>query len=87
MGSTSERGERGEERGARWQGGGREGGAPWGRAARGAGAAQPVAPLFGLHVVVREKKGGRRREEREKKRRMEGKTKEKMGKNFKHGNF
>jgi hypothetical protein len=32
-----------------------------------------MAPLFGLHAVVCEKKGGRRREEREKKRRREGK--------------
>jgi hypothetical protein len=65
----------------------REGGVPWGWAARGARAAQPVAPLFGLHVVVREKKGGRRREEREKKRREEKKKKGEKERFFKLGNF
>jgi hypothetical protein len=43
----------------------------------GTGAAQPVAPMFGLHAVVREKKGGRRREEKREKRKQEGKEKRK----------
>jgi hypothetical protein len=59
------------------------GGGHGGRATRGTGAARPVAPLFSLHVAVREKKGGRRREEREKKIRRGGKKRKgKKGKNF-----
>jgi hypothetical protein len=78
-GSSPERGERGKERG--------DGGATAGRSTMGVGLLRPVAPLFGLHAAVREKKGGRRKEkrteQREKKRRSEGK----MGIISKLGNF
>jgi hypothetical protein len=92
-GSSPEREERGMERG-RWGCDsraeiGREG-HHGGRAARGTGAPRPVAPLFGLHAVVREKKGGRRKEKRRYKRkeeRKEKKEKEKMGIISKLGNF
>jgi hypothetical protein len=95
--SSPERGERGKERG-RWGCDGREEigreGRHGGRVARGTGAAQPVAPLFGLHAAVCEKKGegGRgkekRRERKEKKKgRKKRKGKIKKGKFSKFGYF
>jgi hypothetical protein len=83
-GSSPEREERGMERG-RWGCDGRaeigREGHHGGRAARGAGAPRPVAPLFGLHAVVREKKGGRRKEKRRDiKERKKGRKKKKRKK-------
>jgi hypothetical protein len=79
-GGAHRRGERGGRRGG-------DGGATAGRSTMGIGLLRPVAPLFGLHAAVREKKGGRRKEkrteQREKKRRSEGK----MGIISKLGNF
>jgi hypothetical protein len=93
-GSSPEREERGKGKreGRAWLGE-RLGGAPWGggRAARGTGAARSLAPLFGLHVAVREKKGVRskekRRERKEKEKGKGKKKRKKMGKIFQTWKF